>query len=56
MPVVMAVARAVTLYRKRTHRECRVRVIIYPVREIVQVGVVVISAGEDEIMIIAIIK
>ena len=43
----MAVARGVTLYRKKKHRECRVRVIICPEREIVQVGVVVISAGND---------
>ena len=45
MRVVIAVARGVTLYRKRKHRECRVRVIICPVREIVQV---VISTGVDE--------
>ena len=44
------------LYRKKKHRECRVRVIICPVREIVQVGAVVISAGVDEVMIIAIIS
>ena len=52
----MAVARGVTLYRKRKHREGTVRVIICPVREIVQVGVVVISAGVYEVMIIAIIS
>ena len=52
----MAVARGVTLYRKRKHRQYRVRVIICPVREIVQVGAVVISAGVDEVMIIAIIS
>ena len=52
----MAVARGVTLYRKRKHRECRVRVIICPVREIVEVGVVVISAGVDVVVIIAIIS
>ena len=52
----MAVARGVTLYRKRKHRQCRVRVIICPVREIVQVGAVAISAGVDEVMIIAIIS
>ena len=45
----MAVARGVTLYRKRKHRECRVRVIMCLVREIVQVGAVVISAGVDEV-------
>ena len=52
----MAVVKGVTLYRKRKHRQCRVRVIICPVREIVQVGAVVISAGVDEVMIIAIIS
>ena len=52
----MAVARGVTLYRKRKHRECRVRVIICPVWEIVQIGVVVISVGVDEVMIIAIFR
>ena len=54
--MVMAVARGVTLHRKMKHRECIVRVIICPVREIVQVGVVVISAGVNEVMIIAIIS
>ena len=52
----MAVARGVNLYRKRKHRQCRERVIICPVREILQVGVVPISAGVDEVMIIAIIS
>ena len=52
----MAVAREVTLNRTRKHRQCSVRVIICPVREIVQVGAVVISAGVDEVMIIAIIS
>ena len=52
----MAVARGVTLYRKKKHRECRVRVIICPVWKIVQVRVVVISASVDEVMIIAIIS
>ena len=33
-----------------------IRVIICSVKEIVQVGVVVISAGVDEVMIIAIIS
>ena len=50
------VARGLTLYRKKTHKECRVRVIICPVKEIVQVMVVVISAGVDEVMIPAIIS
>ena len=52
----MAVAKGVTLYRKRKHRQCRVRVIICPVREIVKVGAVAISTGVDEVMIIAIIS
>ena len=52
----MTVARGVTLYRKKKHKECRVRVIICPAKEKVQVMVVVISAGVDEVMIPAIIS
>ena len=51
----MVVARGVALYQMRMHKECRVRVIKCPVKEIVQVEVEVISAGVDEVMIPAII-
>ena len=50
------VARELTLYRKRKHAECRVKVVICNIKEIVQVMVVVISADVNEVMILAIIS